>query len=526
MEEIQGELKESSEEIEQRKNTIKKKFSSWIKDNYDKVFLFILFVSFIIEILIFVKTLHQPLWYDEASYMATAQRLGLGLNVNDVWYYRRGFLWPLISTPLYFLGIGEIGVRFLVVLFSLGITAVSYFLIKEMFNKKIALFVSVSISLSWIVLFYSGRVLTDIPSAFFIILSVLFFWKGYVSKKGNKYLYFFGAFYAIAVMVRMQNLMFAPTFLIFMLVKDKFKFFKDKHFWITVGIFALIFIPQIILYYTHYGNPLTDILAHYLGVNAGGTTTVNPLTGNNIFEYFIDLPKILGGENSFGKVTFFLFLIGLFYFFADMILGFDKIFKDSEVQKRFFILLWIVIPLLVLGYMSPDYPDERYIIPVLMFLFLIVWYPLEKAQKFLTKKSKITEKSTYILAFLLIIILLVPNLLWGFQLTDSKKTSYAEVAEAGIWLNKNSNISDIVITPSQPQILYYSQRSTYTQGASETEFKDLINKLKPNYLVMSVYEQNPGWLVNYTAQKNSNLVPVQVYQQNNQPILIIYKMNS
>ena len=135
MEEIEGVIKESAseKEIETRKKSLKKKFSSWIEDNYDKVLIFILVASFIIELIIFIKTLHQPLWYDEASYMAAAQRIGLHLNVNDFWYYRRGFFWPLFSVPFYFLGIGEIGIRFMVVLFSVGITAVSYFLIKEQY---------------------------------------------------------------------------------------------------------------------------------------------------------------------------------------------------------------------------------------------------------------------------------------------------------------------------------------------------------------------------------------------------------
>lgn len=528
MEEIEGVLKESSSEkdIEKRKDSIKKKFSSWIKNNYDKVFIFILIASFIIEILIFIKTLHQPLWYDEASYMATAQRLGLGLNINDIWYYRRGFLWPLLSIPFYFLGIGEIGVRFMVVLLSVGITAGSYFLIKEMFNKKIALFVSLAVTLSWIILFYTGRVLTDIPSAFFLIFALFFFWKGYVSKKGNKYLYLFALFYAFAVLTRMENLMFAPIFLIFIFVKDKFKFVKNKSLWITLGIFILILLPQLILYYIHYGNPVTDILAHYFGVQIGANSATL-LTEKSLFGYFIDLPYILGGQTIYGKIIFVLFILGILYFFVDMIIGFDKIFKDIELQKKFFIFLMITIPLLILGYIT-DYPDERYLSPLLPFLFFIALLPLEKAQKFLMKKSKMSEKSSYILIFFVILILLIPNLMWGFQITDAQKTSYEPVQQAGIWIKQNSNPNDIIITPSQPQIEYYSQRSTYTEGANETDLKAEINQLKAKYLMISIFEQNAEWFLNYT-QNNSALTPVQAYYQtdsqgNKQPILIIYQI--
>jgi 4-amino-4-deoxy-L-arabinose transferase-like glycosyltransferase len=347
-----------------------------------------------------------------------------------------------------------------------------------------------------------------------------------MSKKGNKYLYLFGAIYALAILTRMQNLMFAPAFLIMFFLKEKFKFLKNKHFWITIGIFALIMIPQVILYTTHYGNPIKDILTHYFGIDAGGTTPVNIRTGATLFEYFVDLPYILGGQTIFEQVIFVLFLIGIFFFFIDMVLGFDKLFKNGEIQKKFFIFIWIVIPLLVLGYMT-DYPEERYVTPMLMFLFLITLAPLEKAQKFLTKKTKISEKSSYILMFLVIVILFVPTLLWGFQLTDAKKASYIEVQQAGIWINQNSNIKDIIISPSQPQIQYYSQRSTYTEGFNETDLKAEVEQLKPKYLVLSAYEQaSLGWLLNYTEQNNNTVIPVKAYPENTQqPTLIIYEFN-
>jgi len=280
-----------------------------------------------------------------------------------------------------------------------------------------------------------------------------------------------------------------------------------------------------ILYSLHFGNPLTDLLAHYGGISNGTITPPgNQLTMVKLFEYFIDMPYILGGQTIYGKSIFILFLLGILYFFADMIIGFDKIFKDSEIQKKFFMFIWIVIPLLVLGYMN-DYPEERYITPLLTFLFFIALYPLQKAQKFLMKKPKMSEKSSYILVFFVVIILLIPNLMWGFQLADLKN-SYDPVKDAGIWINQNSNPTDIIISPSQPQIAYYAQRSAYTEGANETMLKEEINQLRPKYLVLSAYEPaNLPWLINYTQQNTDTVRAVQAYPQNSQqPTLIIYEI--
>ena len=94
---------------------------SWIHDNYDRYFLLILAFAFILRVWIFTKTMNQPLWWDEADYLSAAKNIGLRLDIQDIWYYRRGFLFPLLSAPFFTLGLGEVGLRFMEVLFSTGL---------------------------------------------------------------------------------------------------------------------------------------------------------------------------------------------------------------------------------------------------------------------------------------------------------------------------------------------------------------------------------------------------------------------
>ena len=124
--------------------------------------------------------------------------------------------------------------------------------------------------------------------------------------------------------------------------------------------------------------------------------------------------------------------------------------------------------------------------------------------------------------FIVLIILLVPNLSWANQLTENKKASYLEVKQAGLWLKENSNPEDIIITASGPQIAYYSERSTYTQG-NETGFPEMIKELKPRFLILSIFESHPEWLLQYPQEHQDTLTPIKAYQQNEQPVLIIYE---
>lgn len=523
-----GENKVSEKTVEKRKFKLKELCFGWVKDNYDKLFIAILILAFILRIWIFFKTASQPFWWDEADYLSAAKKwAGLNPNLGDIWYYRRGFLWPLISSLFFRIGIGEIGIRFLVFLLSSGIVAVSYFIIKKMFNKKIAVLTSLALSLSWIYLFFTGRVLTDIPSAFFILLSLLFFWKGYVLKEGNKFIYLFGLSLGLAVLTRMQSLVFAFPFLIYIFTKEKFKMFKNKSLWIALGLFMILFIPQIIMYISRYGNPVTDILGHYFGVK-GVTSDADYIqrSSSNLFAYFANLPYILGGQYPLGIAIFVLFLIGALIFLFNLVLGFDKIFKNEEIQKKLFIALWIIIPFLVLGYIT-DYVEQRYASADLLFLFAIAILPLMKFGEYISKREKIGSRKSFIFVFIILLILIIPNFTWGNDLTENKLLSYSEIQQAGLWIKENSNPSDLVITASRPQIVYYSERSVQSGSLpvwdNATYFESQINELKPRYLVLSVYEQSPQWIYEYPQNNTDKITPVKAFYQGQNPVVIIYE---
>lgn len=519
---------------EKRINGLKARFFNFLKNPYNKAFFFLLILALAIRLWIFSNTLNQPIWWDGTDYLSAAKNWGLDLKITDIWYFRRGFLFPLVYSFFFRFGLGETSIRFTILLFSLGTVAVSYFLIRKMFNEEYALLASLGLTFSWVLLFFTGRILTDIPAAFLLLTSLLFFWKGYMFKEGKKNIYLFVIFFALAVLTRMQTLMFAPAFLILIFTREKFGFFKKKTFWLASLLFLLFLTPQIILYAMHYGNPITDILAHYFGINSVSNTTPASTSMSTIFRYIFDLPYIMDGSwNPNPIMTIFkpfviLLILGVFYFFTDIILGFDKIFKNEEIQKKLFVFVWIVIPFLVLGYITL-YVEQRYASAALPFLFMIAGIAGYSIFSYFFKILGAKDKLAKCLVFLLLFILLTANFMWGIQLIDSKKTSYLEIKEAGIWLNQNSNPSDLIITASRPQVTYYAERSVQSSDPhiwdNKTTFEKTVKELKPSYLVLSVFEQTPDWLYAYPQEHQSSLIPVKAFYQGQQPIVIIYKFN-
>jgi len=518
--------------IQKRKQLIKKKVFSWVNDNYDKTFLIILIAAFIIRFLIFLKTMNQPLWWDAGDYLATAKRVGLGLDIRDMWYYRRGFFWALFSATFFKIGLGELTIRFTEVIFSTGIVFVSYFLIKDMFNKKYALGVSIALTLSWIILFFTGRPLTSIPATFFLLSSLYFFWKAYILKKGNKYFYLFAIFYSLAVLTRMQYLMFAPSFLIIIFLREKMKFLKNKRLWISLAIIILFFMPYFYLSSNHYDeNPISNLYTYYFGAEKRAEHVAYEREFTQIFQYFKDLPYMLTGKVNLNAIDslliFGIFLFGIISFSIILLLGFDKIFEDPRIQKRIFVLSWVIIPFFALGYMAP-HVEQRYIIPCLPFLFLIFLFGLFKLGNYATDYFKINKKTASVILIILLIVLFIPNLNFGNSLIENKKTSYIQVMQAGLWIKENSNPGDIIISSSVPQLTYYAEKSVYNFdhfGKNESDFDSAIAELKPRYLVISALEQSEEWAYSYPQKHNDTLIPVQLYKIQENPVLVIYEFN-
>jgi 4-amino-4-deoxy-L-arabinose transferase-like glycosyltransferase len=530
-------------DIEKRKNSIKNFFIGWIKDDYDRYLILVLITAFIIRVMVYMQTKYQAVWWDAADYLASAKRWGLGLDIIDMWYYRRGLLWPLIESLFFRIGLGELSIRFLVVLLSVGIVFVTYQLISMMFNKKLGLLTSIGITFSWVFLFFSGRPLTNLPATFFFLLAIYFFWKAYMINKGKKYFILFGLFYALACLVRMQYLMFSFIFLAMGIVKQKWRFIFNKWLWLSILIFAIIFIPQMVMHNSHFGNPITDLVQYYIGIE--GLSETGEIGGvaesklSDLKNYFTNLPYILDGNQAgYSNLLvisplYILFIIGFFLFFIDLFLGFDKIFKSYEMQKRFFIFIIITFGLAFLGWIA-SHLEQRYAMPIIPFLFFIAIYPFIFLDSFLRNKFKMKQRTIMIISIIILIIALVPNYNFGFDLIDSKKASYQEVKLAGEWIKANSEPSDIIISHSHPQITYYSERSNYPSGlnyrrdipvGTREEFIEFIISDRPKYLILSVFERHTEWIYPFPNEFPELLTPVKLYGSQEKPVLVIYRFD-
>lgn len=502
MENLEKESNESGERI-------KKKVKEWLKDPYNLILIVILIFSFVLLLYYFNLTKAQPLWWDEAEYMSTAKHWAF--NTFEYLNPQRPPLFSFLVYLLYSLGLGESSIKFLLVLLPTWLVVFFiYFLIKEMYDKKIALIVTFITSVSWIHIFYAMRFMTDALGFLFGILAFLFFWKGYIKEKGKIYIWLIGFFVALSFMSRLTGILYGLFLVLFLILTGQLNFLKNKNVWISLFIFILMIAPYLFWSYNTFGSPLAFRSGY------GGITYEN--LGWGMLRFVYDYPEL---------IFFIFFLVGLITL-VPLFLSLDLMFikKDKKFYNNFFMFLSIIFTLAFFIYFLRQ-AENRWLIMMSIGIFTF------SAKGILLVYDLIRKNLGKVLSISLLILILILGAYFQIKHTDmiikNKIDSYAPVKEAALWMKENSQPGEAVLSVSYTQTIFYSERKVYTFALmNESAFEELLDKTKPKYMMVSVLEpHHPEWSYNMSEKYQKFLKPVQAWfadQEQKQPILIVYEV--
>lgn len=234
-------------------------FKKIFSDKYNLILIAVLLFGIIIRLK--YLTINQAVWYDEAEYLSAAKGWAFGIPFQL--HYVRPPLLPFIWAVFYKLGAGELMFRVILLFFSLAGLWLTYLIGKMLFNKYVGLIAATLTAFHYLNLFYTARLLSDIPSWTLWLFTVYFFWQGYVNKKGNC-LYLMGLTFVLSVLMRFPSGVLGGVFLLYLLLTRDFSFLKNKKLWYSIGIFFIIFLPYAIWYYTTYNKiPIIGASAFY-----------------------------------------------------------------------------------------------------------------------------------------------------------------------------------------------------------------------------------------------------------------------
>ena len=474
---------ENSSVLEKRIDKIKK----WIKDPYNLGLLLIILASIIIRIYYFIMTKSQPIWWDEAEYLNIARRWAFGIDFKFLAV--RPILFSFITAIFLKISNSEFLPRLFISILSVVSVYGAYLCGKEFYNKRIGLLTATFISFFYLTLFFTFRLIVDIPSLAFFTFSMLLFYK-YIKTGSHKSLYLAAVIIAIGTLFKQSTGFLLFGLLIYFLITEKLSFLKRKELWISGLIFLLILSPYIIWGYFEYGG-------FVLTQGPAVVTPENPLTRGieGLQGYFGSFPRYF----SWPILIFFFLGLGSMY---KVFLGFDILIKGKKgnfhLKKGLFLLLMFLIPIILASF-TINHNEDRYIITAMPAFFIITSLFIDNLYKFIKKRNKI---------FAILVILGIVFFALFFQIKSAdnlirmKLNSYSQIRDAGIWIKENSDPDDLILSSSAYQVMYYSERKSLRIPKTKEEYENEILPQNPKYFMISVFEPTRDWAKTYVQEKN------------------------
>jgi hypothetical protein len=482
------------------------KLKNWLKDRHNLVFSIILILVLFLGLYFFSITKSQPIWWDESDYLAYAKNLA-GYNVDWVVTAKHNSLFPFVVAGLFILGLSEISIKFILEFIPFILLVIlTYFTASSMYNKKVGAISAFLIGLLSEVLFNVMRFHVDIPALMFAMLSLYIFWQGYENKE--KLFGIISPNWAIPLAVlsiiisysfRRGYFLFGIFFLVYLLLTMDFKKeIKNKYNWIglILAIILIIFVET-----TIFSAGITNVAEGYAHVDR----PINLLPFKVFSSFFSNF------SNSILSPLLYLFWIGFFMLIFNTLIyiGHIKKLKNKQVKADLFNLIVIISTLLFFILVlreQTSFGEARWYFPLLFSSLICISKSSDLIYSYLKKYNKQ-------LGIIVILVLIGFGAYHQVQqanlIISNKISSFEGVKQAGIYLNKNSLPSDIIISVPTPQTAYYSERQIlnprkWTQWDSyEIPQEVIFGKIQENsnitYLLVSFSEPNhPSWMKTQT----------------------------
>jgi len=293
--------------------------------------------------------------------------IGPSTSIGQV--YLGPFYYYFIAPWLLIFNFEPIGLAFGVLFFSTLFLLINYFIIKELFNKNIALISTLLISFSYVLIEFSRFSWNPNLLPLFTLLTVYFFIK---SLKTNQWFYYLlaGCFLSFSIQLHYLSLFIIPIIGLIYLINFKLKNLKNY----LLVIFGFLFFSLPLLIFDLRHNFLNSKNFFKLITNSGQQKT-NYL--NNFLETFNYLNQYLFNF----KINSILVLIILFL----LIINFIFIIKKKDHIKLFLSFFFFLLFFFSFysGPKHPHYFSNLYPIYIIIISYYLEYLTRFKLEKFL-----------------------------------------------------------------------------------------------------------------------------------------------
>jgi 4-amino-4-deoxy-L-arabinose transferase-like glycosyltransferase len=461
--------------------------SNWLRDRFNQLLLGVLAFASLLRLLYF--NINNAEWWDSTLYLLEAKRLAFGISYAPVYEAHRAPVLPLLGALAYRTGLGEVAILFGILLFSVAAVYLTYRVATILYDRTVGLLAAFFMAVFWESLFFTQRILTEVPALFFWLLTVSCYVRGIVRNE-RTWIYGFVPSFVLMFLTQFRTGVLVLPLALHWLAARKWRVLRTRQFAWSLALGFLLFLPYVVFSLQTYRVPLGFLQSYQLGnLGSGKIDAVEVL-----LQYFAFFPRYLG-----------VLLLGLFLYGATAgIVSFlreaDAGTRNEKLQRAVLIAGLILFPILAPSFI------ERFVHRYAICAFPAVFVVIASAAAGITRRL-MAQSRLVAVVFLagVVVIGARQQILTADELIRAESVSYLPVKEAGLWIRGHSRPGDLVVSNSWPQITFYAERRTVSFPGAEEEFEALLRTSRPRFLMVSSFEPHPSWVYAYLERRSSGL---------------------
>lgn len=418
----------------------------------------------------------------------------------------------VMSVAFYIFGPTDTVARWVIPMFAILGLIFTYILGSMLYDKKVGLISSFLLSNSWVYMFYSARILTDISVTAVATLATFCFYYA-INNRSTKAWVLFAITFLLAFLTKEQAWLIPVGIAIYVLLtvilltlkrgkvgltlldEPELSWLKDKNFLVMVGLVLLVLIPWALLNFN-----IVD-----LAVKRLTTKIVSIEEQPDPLFYVFELPTYIFFNDPGIYLLLLIFLLAAFTL---------AIYVDPK--KGIFLFSITAGYILVLSLWNLK--DYRYILLSYPPIYIIISSFFNNLQKFIPKLDK------YLWLFLILVIFVSSKMHEaGTAFIIDKSQSYYGYKQAAEYLKPLLGSNETIIATSYMQMRFYLLRDVYGPPTNSTDLEDLIRRESIRYIEIDQWEYTqPQYLGQYIvsnpdrfALENAFLEPAHVQQGQN-----------
>jgi len=476
------------------------KTNSIEKGGRKEVIIFLIFILMLLLLGLWFIWSNSLLLWDENVFLGNARsHISLSNFIED---FRFPLLEYIIASVWFFTGESVFSARLLSVFFYILSVFTFYLIMNILFNKdkKVILF-SALFAITPVMLYWSFRVYADILSMAMSLLVVYFLIMYSLSKNKYSFIVLVGFFSSMAFLARFALAILVFSVFVYLIIK------KDKKAFFLFALVSLLSIlPWLFYNWINYGNMFWDLLYYQQSVNMW--TTREPII-NEIKNIALNLGFLI-----------IFFIPGLVCFINKM----SGEIRGKKAGIYSFLSFYILLSIIYYTFFV-NLKDERYVIIMLPFFFLISFFGLN----YIAKKIYFSGRKIKKIGCILITFLLLFSFIFFLSIDLSKFYASSECQKENAilysinYIKNNSLLSDgdVIISNHWPYYAYYFNVKAYAIWGSNLDEK--IEEYKPKLFIL---KENDG--TDYTTksiESSENIISLQNFSDKCGNKIKIYAIN-